>query len=436
MKPSNYNFFFPYEANEDKVIAYNSYSNALALMDKPKYEVFQQFVDKGITIDDDEFVKQLAAGNFIIEDDCNELDRIRLRMLQSRFSTSYLSLTIAPTADCNFRCPYCYEKDVIKPEYMTQETEDAIVKFVEARIKTIGALSIMWYEGEPLMNIGAIERLSRKFINLCAENNTTYSASMITNGYFLNRNTAQLLTELKIASLQITLDGGEETHNKRRPLANGMGTFDTILSNLVDCEDVMPRVSLRINIDKNNVHSGKEVTGLLREKGLLDKVTPYLGKIMIEGDSVEKASCFDSCGFSKEEFAYYDKFTANDMYMNRYPRQIRNYCGADSQNSYVIAADGKMYKCWHEIGDHTKCVGSVVDNVSGNENVRMRYLLFDPTTFGECSKCNLLPVCMGGCPYYKDDADRDVCSTYKFVLDNFLGVIAGKLKQQKGLVNN
>jgi len=126
MKPSNYNFFLPY-ADTDKYIAYNSFSNALALMEKEKHDMFMAFVETGTEIDNEEFVAQLKAGAFLVEDDCNELERLGLRMLKSRHNTDFLNLTITPTADCNFRCTYCYEKDVIKPDYMTTETEDAVV---------------------------------------------------------------------------------------------------------------------------------------------------------------------------------------------------------------------------------------------------------------------------------------------------------------------
>ena len=429
MKASRYNFFFPYEADDSKLIAYNSFSNALALIDKHKHDKLHQFVEAGEPINDEELVKQLKAGRFLIDDNCNELDLLKLRMLKSRFSTSFLSLTITPTADCNYRCLYCYEKDVIKPDYMTQEVDDAIIKLVESHMKTIGVLSISWYGGEPLMAVDVVERLSRKFIAMCEENNVKYYASMITNGYLLTKEIAQLLTELKITSLQVTLDGVEDMHNKRRPHVDGSGTFGTIIDNLVESKDVMPFISLRINIDKNNVASGREVTKLLKDKGLIDNVRPYLGKIVPEKH--DKSSCFDSCGFSKEQFSYVNEFPSLDMHESYYPRTTHNYCGADSLNSYVIGADGKLYKCWLEVGDASRCIGSLTDNVDVNQNLALKYLLHDPTIDSTCFECNLLPVCMGGCPYMRMTKKEDICSAYKYVLDDFLKVIAHKLKLKK-----
>jgi len=433
MKASYYNFFFPYEADENKIIAYNSFSTALALMDKPKHDVFQRFVNDGTSIDDEEFVGQLKQGCFLVDDDINELDRIKLRMLTSRFGTGSLGLTIAPTADCNFRCPYCYEKDVIKPDYMNEEVEEAIIKFVEKHMKTIASLHISWYGGEPLMNIGTVERLSRRFISLCEEHNVEYRAGMVTNGYLFTKDIAQLLVDIKISSVQITLDGDEETHNKRRPLQCGAGTFSTIMQNLIDCKDTMPPISLRINIDKNNAESAEKITKLLSDNGLIDKVKPYVARVTSHDDEYDKSSCFDTCGFSKEELQFFLREGNEESYMRHYPRSTANYCGADRRNAYVFAADGQIYKCWHDIGNPTRTIGSLLNDKTINEDAYHNYMLYDATIDKQCAKCNLLPVCMGGCPFYRTEVDMDACTTHKFVLDNFLKVIASKLKLKKDL---
>ena len=433
MKASYYNFFFPYEADENKIIAYNSFSTALALMDKPKHDVFQRFVNDGTPIDDEEFVGQLKQGCFLVDDDINELDRIKLRMLTSRFGTGSLGLTIAPTADCNFRCPYCYEKDVIKPDYMNEEVEEAIIKFVEKHMKTIASLHISWYGGEPLMNIGTVERLSRRFISLCEENDVQYNASMISNGYLLTRDIAKLLVDLKITSLQITMDGDEETHNKRRPLACGGGTFKKILQNLVDCKDVIPPVNLRINIDKKNAGSVGEIVKIIAKHELNDKVRPYVAKVTSHDEQYDKASCFDMCGFSKEQYQHLLHHGDDDSIMNHYPRTMANYCGADRLNAYVIAADANMYKCWHEIGTSSRVISNLLRPSSLNEKSYLNYILFDPTIEKECSKCNLLPVCMGGCPYFRFGEERDTCTIHKYVLSDFIQTITAKLKLKKVL---
>ena len=426
MKPSNYNFFFPYEADDDKVIAYNSFSNALALMEKDKHIIFDRFCKNGDAIEDEEFIGQLKMGSFLIDDDVNELERLRFRMLSSRYNTDYLSLTIAPTADCNFRCSYCYEKDVIKPDYMTEEVQNAIIAMVQNRAKTISHLHVTWYGGEPLMSIDAIENLSKEFIDICDENNITYNANIITNGYLLTEDNVKMLNNLKVTSMQVTIDGGREVHDVRRPFVDGSGTFDTIIQNLIDNKGILPPIGLRINIDKDNLSSAKEMHKILIDNELTEKVNIHLGKVVKGNEDYDELKCFNTCDFSREEFSYYTELGLDFMW--RYPRSVSNVCAADSINSHIIGADGRLYKCWADIGNHERCVGSLKNDAKANDGVFLNYILFDPTVDNMCSKCNLLPVCMGGCPYKRLNNEGDKCSVYMFVLEDYLAKIAYKMK--------
>ncbi len=207
MKASYYNFFYPYESDKDKFIAYNSLSNALALIEKDKYEVFMEFCKHNKTIEDLDLINDLKKGFFLLDDHVNEKHLIRFRMLQNRFSTSSFGLTIAPTSDCNFRCIYCYEKDVIKPAYMSADVQDRIVELLQNNLSTISRFSVSWYGGEPLLALDVIESLSARFIELCEKKEVAYGAGIITNGYLLNRDTIQLLNKLKVNFIQVTIDG-------------------------------------------------------------------------------------------------------------------------------------------------------------------------------------------------------------------------------------
>ncbi|MCL1987011.1 MAG: SPASM domain-containing protein [Firmicutes bacterium] len=426
MKPSNYNFFFPYEPDDTKMIAYNSFSNALALMEKDKHETFMRFCSENAVIDDVEFIEQLKQGNFLVDDNFNELDLLKFRMLSARYNTDSFGLTLAPTADCNFRCPYCYEKDVIKQEYMSTEIQDKIIELVELKSASISSFHVAWYGGEPLMAMEIIQRLSEKFIEICDKNNISYHASLTTNGYFLTKNNVEMLNKLKVTSIQVTLDGNKEVHNKMRPHKDGLETFDKIIDNLVASKDILPFLNVRINVDKTNIKSAKEIPKLFAEKGFNENIYIYLGKILDENDTYDGSTCFNTCDFSQEEFNHYLENGLDFMW--KYPQSRANVCTADNASTHIISADGRLYKCWADIGDHSRCVGSIIEKVDAKEQVFLDYLLYDPTADKVCSKCNLLPVCMGGCPYKRLNNNNDKCSIYKFVLENYLNLIATKLQ--------
>lgn len=106
MKVSNYNFFYEYSKDKNKVIAYNSRTNALALMEKQKFEEYEDFVNNNKVINDDQFVDELKKGSFLIEDDFDEKKLLRYIMFKGRSNSKGLALTIAPTLNCNFACTY------------------------------------------------------------------------------------------------------------------------------------------------------------------------------------------------------------------------------------------------------------------------------------------------------------------------------------------
>lgn len=430
MKASYYNFFYPYENDENKFIAYNSLSNALALVEKNKYEAFMNFYEQNKEIEDQNFIDDLKRGLFLIDDYVNEKDLIRFRMLQSRFSTSSFGLTIAPTSDCNFRCIYCYEKDVIKPSYMSTDVQDKIVELLQNNLKTISNFSVSWYGGEPLLALEVIERLSTRFIALCDEKEVTYGAGIITNGYLLNRETIQLLNKLKINFIQVTIDGTPDVHNRRRPLADGGETFDAIFNNLRENYDILPTVSLRINVDRNNIDSGKYVYDYLKEHGMLGKITPYLGKTSNDNDCYEAVQCLNMCDYAKADYEYTYSMFEDKKGLVKYPYLKSNFCGADSYNAYVIDATGNLYKCWSDIGIVDRSVGNIVEPKNVSNTTFFDYLLFDPTTAKPCSTCNLLPVCMGGCPYKRLNRESDNCSMYKYVLEECIGNATSFLKEE------
>lgn len=421
MKPSNYNFFIKREKTND-YIAYNSRSNSLAIIENESFKKYTDFALLNKEIQDEKLVDDLKKGLFVIDDDVDELKVLRYQMYRDRFNDRSLGLTIAPTSDCNFRCIYCYEKNSIREKEMNIDVENAILDFIEKMIKDISSISIAWYGGEPLMRFDIIENLSEKIIKMCNENKVEYFASIVTNGYLLTPEIAKKMVDLKISNMQITLDGDKKVHDKRRILANGQGTFDQIFSNLKKCKDVMPEVSLRINVDKTNKHDLNYIYDLLKEENMLEKVTPYLGHVKDSNGCYKNEKCVTTKEFS--ELTYNFQNYTNRGLRTFYPISRTNSCGADSLYSFVIDADGSLYKCWDDIGINEKCVGNIKNDITVNMK-NIEYITLDPTQHDRCKECKYLPICMGGCPV--NFAAEENCTYFRYGLDKYLLKVANEL---------
>ena len=432
MKPSRYNHFIPFSSGQS--IAYNALSNALALIDNQKLDSFYQFVENGIDIEDDKLREDLLRGTFLLEDDIDEMAVVRFNMLRGRYATNVLTLTIAPTSDCNFRCIYCYQKEVSGCDYMTESIEDAIVQLLESQKSRLQAFSVTWYGGEPLLALPNIQRLSERFIAICDEKDILYSANMITNGYLLTKEALDILKSVRVDFIQITLDGSPEQHNKKRPFKDGSGTFWTILNNLRYGYDMLPRVSLRINLDRDNPSAGSAVKNYLTEYALLDKVTPYFGCIRNDNDCYDDDRCINVCDFAEIEYDFaLETEPSESSHAVLYPVGKSSFCGADRVCSFVISANGLLYKCWSDMGNPIKSVGNILEPFSDLNSVYLAYLLFDPTIISPCKECSILPICMGGCPFQRITQGKQQCSNHKYILDRCLKNAATKLISNRKL---
>lgn len=407
MKVSKFNHYYNCDG---EIFIYNARTTALANIEKEKFEALSKFTSDNSTKLDNDFIKDLEFGGFILPKDVDELNILKEEVFRSRMNTDSFGLTIAPTLACNFKCPYCYEREVTDCSLMTEEVQEKIIEFIESKIPTINHLSISWYGGEPLLKKEIIENLSEKIIKLCEENNVSYYAGITTNGYFLNKDTLEMLHKNKVNSIQVPLDGMKDNHDETRFISKDKGSFDKIIENLMSVKDLYqdekenyPRINIRVNITRKNHKDIYDLVDLFKEKGLNDYVGMYIAKI---DDPLDKDHEYT---LTNEEFIKLQndfskiipKDKDEDVFWKYYPDRITASCCCDSVSAFVVDPKGILYKCWEEIGHEEYSLG---DLINGRKKYYpknyYKYLLDTSITNEKCSKCSILPVCMGGrCPY-------------------------------------
>ncbi len=418
MKQSQYNYLY---STADGFLAFNARTDALAYLSEDEMCDFRKIIaeEEQGNID---LINELKVGGFLVENHVNELEIIRHDMYAARFATSQLTLTIAPTMDCNFRCPYCYEKDVLQLKSMSDEVANKIVDYVRNRAKGLTNFHVSWYGGEPLLEYNRILELSKKFIKICEENNVEYSSSMVTNGYLLTEERLRQLIEYKVSMIQITLDGVKASHDTRRVLKNHGATFDKILSNLYSFENIVKEhkefqpIAVRMNVDRSNKKEAFELLELLSKRPLGGYVIPYVAGVYLPSDTNYEHTLSNSeYSVLRSEFNDECKRLGFDVnYLADYPQRINSSCCCDRLDTAVIDAEGNLYKCWEEIGDKGACVGEIgVEDTYNLPGSYYNYLLFDPTNSDKCKNCKILPVCMGGgCPIRRDRDKRSDCNYF------------------------
>ena len=255
-KKSYYNTIIEIPEGNKKLI-YNSVTAALGILDKKNLDLYDRinFINfDNLDGEEKETVETLKENGFIVDADFDEYSNLIIESNKVKYDQNGAkSLTIAPTMNCNMKCPYCFETQ--KNEVINEETEYYIIEFIKNFTEGTKALGISWYGGEPLLGKDIIVRLSEKIINICDKRGIEYSADMVTNGYLLNRETAiEMKEKCKIDKVQITIDGLEDTHNNRRKLKKNSGScFNEIIKNIDEINDILG-VVIRINVDIDNIN--------------------------------------------------------------------------------------------------------------------------------------------------------------------------------------
>lgn len=416
-KVSRYNKFFDHE--DGMHLAFNALSGGFAVIESRKYEIAQDiFADPNRfqynTEDKRELKGKLIRGSFLIKEDVDEIGILKIRYRTAKFSTNSLGLTIAPTMNCNFKCTYCYEEH--NKDIMDEKVVEAVLHFVREKIKGIRHLDVTWFGGEPLLIYDVIVKLTKEFKKLCKSNGCTYSAGIITNGYLLSKKVASDLIKLDIKSIQITIDGPPEVHDERRVLKNGGKTFDVVFNNLKKIVNLMPKsIHVRINIDATNKGKISELLDIINKEGLKNKISISFGRVEniyncanISGECVALAS---------KEFIAFEFEIMKEMLKKHFksigvPFPRSNRCVGDAVSGFVIGPTGHLYKCWNDVGRTEKAVGLLKpDGFSSNEKL-IRWLTWDPFEIEVCLNCDVLPICMGSCPFkslYISKNPRECC---------------------------
>ena len=378
------------------------------------HPIIERFAERGIIADFDERAAVEAMGR------------------ASCTLTRTIGLTICPTMGCNFDCPYCFESHRIGR--MSPETQDAVIALAEKLIPVIrgDSMDITWFGGEPLLMPDIIASLSKRLRRLARENDLSYMARVVTNGYLLTPETEDILENAGVKYLQITVDGMGETHNRTRRLADGGPTFDRIVSNIRRLRYPF-YVDIRHNVHEGNKEEVEKLSAFIRELDQESAASLHYYPYAVSGNqaSDRRGSRLDLLCSSDAS----DIGIRHDA--NRFHKGRGQVCMAHTLYGVGIDDEGRLYKCWEDVDKPEHSFGHVKTwnpaspmETAENRDMLTAYLnTASPVPDPECRECVWLPACSGGCPSrrlfanrdcvaYKDQPEKYVLALYERILEN------------------
>ena len=361
----------------------------------------------------------LAEEGLFVADDADEVTALRARYARDCATTENFCLAIAPTLECNFACPYCYEREVKHAGLMSTATQDALVAWIERNFKALGSskLKILWYGGEPLMGLSVIERVSA----LLLEAGLPLEATAISNCGLVTPEVAAKLAACKVQRVTATLDGVGATHDAHRPTLSGKPSFDAIIAGLGNLLEAGIEVGCLFNEDRGNSAEYDQL------KASLDQTLPQVE--LTASQVFDYCQCLDKCAdFTREK---YDLFTdPQEFALRQYQRSVaayglsdqllaslmtplRLFCSRQAHTYFVIDEAGRLYECDGDVGYTDRALGSIFDDQLP------AHAPYDPFVDPLCESCAYLPLCMGNCRWTRDCIGAS-CAPQKAIIQEVL----------------
>jgi uncharacterized protein len=227
-----------------------------------------------------------------------------------------------------------------------------------------------------------------------------------------------LLGPGKIAAIQVTLDGPPTEHDKRRIYADGSGSFAKIARNVDMALELGVNISLRMNIDRNNIGMLPELGDLFVAQGWTRhrNFSSYTAPIHATNDKTDRKATMTSWQLDqaldklREEHENMRFIGRPDDGLVDRVRQIFDQRGAALTNfkasfcsahnkMYIFDALGDVYACWERTGDKKLRVGAVTADGRFELDNGLMAMWRERTVVSNetCRKCRYSLYCGGGC---------------------------------------
>lgn len=380
-------------------------------------------IQKGEPVNDVALLSELAEKGYLIDESEEEKEYRRkyLDFLDSR-EKEEIQIFFVTNYSCNFACSYCYQDQYNNPAIkLNKEVIDAFFSYVKKEFASRKKY-ITIFGGEPLLNNSSQRELIAYIIDRSVE--TDLSLCFVTNGYYLEEY-LPIIRKGKIREIQVTLDGTGPTHDARRFLKGGGGTFNKIVKGIDACLEENIDVNLRMVIDRDNIGSLPELARFSIDRGWT-RSSHFKTQI---GRNYELHHCQSSPGRLFDRISLYEKifeFTKVHPYITEFykpaysvskflsengelPDPLFDSCPA-CKTEWAFDYTGNIYSCTATVGKSDETLGTFYPSVTKKEVAVGKWESRDVTSIPECKNCSVRLACGGGCGSVAKNRTGGICS--------------------------
>lgn len=354
---------------------------------------------------------------------------------------------------CNMRCGYCFyademaQRSVASYGRMSAKTLEALVR---SGLETAQeSCTFAFQGGEPtLAGLDFFEQYL-EFVERHNKKGILVHSAIQTNGYALNESWARFFAKNRFL-VGLSLDGGQDIHNKWRWDKKGSGSFEAVMQSAQLLREHEADCNVLCVVTAQTAQQIGEIYAFYRKHNLLyQQYIPCLdplGETRGEKEYSLTPKLYGS--FLKQLFdLWFTDITAGRFIYIRYFENLLGMllghppesCGLLGHCSYqyVIEADGGVYPCDFYALDAYRLGNINTHNIAELDERRKEiHFIEDSVTQTEkCRQCAFLPLCRGGC---RRDCDTGAglmqnyfCQAYKMFFNYAIDRICYLAKQIK-----
>jgi uncharacterized protein len=283
------------------------------------------------------------------------------------------------------------------------------------------------------MAIQQIKDLTPKLIQLANKYNLKYTHDMITNGLLLKEKYfKELVDDYGIETFQITIDGLEEHHDKRRMTKNNTPTFKVIMNNIkmmVNHPSYKKNmIGLRINIDTTNQDSVIPLLDYLQNINIIDKIVVSFSPIVDWGGNNASKDSLTNESFANKEIDWkLELIKRNSSVSSLIPERTGATCMVETKDAEVYDAFGNIFACYempytpaYENSEYIEGVLGSKNKINKDNPLRNWSKYVRNGIDNNCASCKFYPVCGGGCPKTWIIEKKSSCPSFKYNMEDRL----------------
>lgn len=352
--------------------------------------------------------------------------------------TEGISLMAKPTGyACNIRCDYCFylEKAALYPAARHPRMSDQVLEaYVRACVALAGrnpaGVSFIWQGGEPTLTGLDFYRRALALEKEHAGGRPVHNAIQ-TNGLLLDDAWCEFLAEHGFL-VGLSLDGAKCVHDRFRHDARGEGTHRLVMRalRLLQKHGVQYNVLAGVAADH-----GRHL--LASYRFLRDEGVKYLQFIPV----IERAAGGGMAPWSVDPEALGDGWVAvfdewvrhdvGDLFVMNFEWLMHAALGGQGPvctmqkrcgRALVVEHNGDVYACDHYVYPEYRLGNLLADEVAAmatSERQRAFGADKEHALADECRRCDVLPICRGGCPKQRyggvegEAARHYLCAAYR-----------------------